>query len=58
MEKPLDDRAVKQPYEKPELRKVKLAAGEVAAAGCKTGGGAMGPTFGSCMSSMCMSMGS
>jgi hypothetical protein len=55
---PLEARQAKQPYEKPELRKVTLAAGEVAAAGCKSAGGAMGPTFGMCSASMCMSIGS
>lgn len=58
MDKPLEDKLAKQPYEKPELRKITLEAGEVAAAGCKTTGGAMGPTFGSCQSSMCMGLGS
>ena len=45
----------KEPYEKPELRKVKLVAGEVAAAGCKTMTSAMGPTTG-CFTSMCVSI--
>jgi len=58
MDMPVDAKPVKEVYEKPELRKVTLAAGEVAAAGCKTSGGAMGPTMGSCMSSMCMALGS
>lgn len=58
MDKPLEAKPAKEAYERPELRKIKLAAGEVAAAGCKTTGGAMGPTFGSCASSMCMSLGS
>jgi hypothetical protein len=58
MDKPVVTRPAKQAYEKPELRKVTLAAGEMAAAGCKSTGGAMGPTVGSCMSSMCMSVGS
>ena len=47
----------KEPYEKPELRKVKLVAGEVAAAGCKTMTSAMGPTTG-CFASMCVALGS
>lgn len=58
MDKPLEAKPIKETYEKPELRKITLAAGEVAAAGCKTTGGAMGPTFGSCSLSMCMSIGS
>lgn len=58
MEKRFEAKPVKEAYEKPELRKITLAAGEVAAAGCKTTGGAMGPTFGSCQSSMCMAIGS
>jgi len=58
MDKSLEDKPAKESYEKPELRKITLAAGEVAATGCKTNGGAMGPTFGSCMSSMCMGIGS
>ncbi len=58
MDKPVEAKPLKEPYEKPELRKIKLAAGEVAAAGCKTSGGTMGPTFGTCMMSMCMSIGS
>ena len=58
MDKPLEDKPAKEPYEKPELRKITLEAGEVASTGCKTSGGAMGPTFGSCMTSMCMALGS
>jgi hypothetical protein len=42
----------KQPYEKPEVRKISLAAGEVAAAGCKSMG-SMGPGGSSCQSQMC-----
>jgi hypothetical protein len=58
MEKTSEARPVKEPYEKPDVRKVKLAAGEIAAAGCKTMGGSMGPSFGACSNSMCMSVGS
>ena len=58
MDKPLEAKPIKETYEKPALRKITLAAGEVAAAGCKTSGGAMGPTFGSCMTSMCSGIGS
>ena len=47
----------KQAYEKPEVRRVKLVAGEVAATGCKTGSSMMGPTTG-CNSGMCLSIGS
>jgi hypothetical protein len=58
MERPFEAKPVKEPYEKPDVRKVKLAAGEIAAAGCKTTGGAMGPSFGACSTSHCMSVGS
>ena len=58
MDKPFEDKPAKEAYEKPELRKITLAAGEVAAAGCKTTGGSMGPTVGSCQSRMCMAIGS
>ena len=59
MDKPVDAPRAKQPYQKPELRKITLESGELAAAGCKTmGAGAMGPTIGSCQASMCMSLGS
>lgn len=47
----------KQPYEKPELRRIKLVSGEVAAAGCKTMSSSMGPTTG-CFAGMCSSIGS
>lgn len=47
----------KEAYEKPELRKVKLVAGEVAVTGCKTPTSVMGPTTG-CFMSMCKSVGS
>ena len=57
MDKP-ESKPAKEPYHKPDVRKVKLAAGEIAAAGCKTTGGSMGPTFGACSSTMCMSVGS
>lgn len=57
MEKPLEAKPAKEAYEKPELRKITLAAGEVAAAGCKSMG-AMGPTGSSCSASMCMAIGS
>jgi hypothetical protein len=58
MDQSSDTRPAKRPYEKPELRKIKLEAGEMAAAGCKTSGGSMGPTVGGCMLSMCMTLGS
>lgn len=47
----------KQAYQKPEVRRVKLVSGEVAAAGCKTMTSSMGPTTG-CQSGMCLSIGS
>jgi hypothetical protein len=47
----------KQPYEKPEVRRVKLVSGEVAVAGCKTMTSSMGPTTG-CQAGMCLSIGS
>ena len=47
----------KQPYEKPEVRKVSLAAGEVAAVGCKTMG-SMGPGGSSCQAQMCSALAS
>ncbi len=47
----------KQAYEKPELRRIKLISGEVAAAGCKTMSSSMGPTTG-CFSGMCSAIGS
>ena len=47
----------REPYEKPELRKVRLVAGEVAAANCKTMTSMMGPTTG-CFASMCVTLGS
>ena len=47
----------KQPYEKPEVRKITLAAGEVAAAGCKSMG-SMGPMGSACSSTMCSAIAS
>jgi hypothetical protein len=47
----------KQPYEKPEVRKITLAAGEVAAAGCKSMG-SMGPMGSACTNTMCSGIGS
>jgi len=55
MEEPIDAAPRKEAYEKPELRKVTLAAEEVAAAGCKNMG-AMGPTGSSCSSTMCLGL--
>ena len=58
MDKSLDAPRAKEPYQKPELRKIRLEAGELAAAGCKTTMIAMGPTFGACSTTMCMAVGS
>jgi len=55
MEEPIDAAPRKEAYEKPELRKVTLAAEEVAAAGCKNMG-AMGPTGSSCSTTMCLGL--
>jgi hypothetical protein len=57
MEKPEQSRIGKQPYEKPEVRKISLAAGEVAAAGCKSMG-SMGPGNISCSTNMCVAIAS
>jgi hypothetical protein len=57
MQKPDKPSAEKQPYEKPEVRKITLAAGEVAAAGCKSMG-SMGPGGSSCSNTMCSGLGS
>ena len=47
----------KQAYEKPSIARVRLARGELAAAGCKTASEKMGPT-GGCFFSHCMDTGS
>lgn len=57
MQKPETGAPGREPYQKPEVRKVKLVAGEVAAAGCKTSTSTMGPTTG-CFMSMCSAIGS
>ena len=57
MQKPDKPSTEKQPYEKPEVRKITLAAGEVAAAGCKSMG-SMGPSGSSCSSTMCSALAS
>ena len=57
MQKPDKPSAEKQPYEKPEVRKITLAAGEVAAAGCKSMG-SMGPMGSACTNTMCSGIGS
>jgi hypothetical protein len=57
VQKPGQPSTEKQPYEKPEVRKISLAAGEVAAAGCKSMG-SMGPGGSSCSNTMCSAIGS
>ena len=57
MQEPLDAKPKKEAYEKPELRKISLAAGEVAAGGCKSMG-SMGPTGASCSATMCNALAS
>lgn len=57
MQKPVLPGTDKQPYEKPDVRKISLAAAEVAAAGCKTMS-VMGPGGPACASMACMAMGS
>ena len=57
MEKPEQSTTAKRPYERPEVRKISLAAGEVAAAGCKSMG-SMGPTGSACTSNMCTAIAS
>ncbi len=49
---------VKQPYEKPRLRAIDLAAEEVLAVGCKLDGGPGGPIGASCTASSCFAAGS
>ena len=44
----------KQPYEKPRLRKIQLAAEEVLSSGCKTAPGAFGAFIGNgCTNPVC-----
>ncbi len=49
---------VKEPYERPTVRKVKIVRSELAVTGCKTRLGGPGPTFGGCQRSNCRSLGS
>lgn len=49
---------VKQRYERPAIRRVKIVRGELAVTGCKTRAGGPGPTFGGCQRSNCRTMGS
>jgi len=53
-----DKQDIKQPYEKPRLRTIELAAEEVLAAGCKTMGAQAGPVPPSCVISNCAGQGS
>ena len=57
MKQPEQQSAEKQAYEKPEVRKISLVAGEVAAAGCKSMG-SMGPGGSSCQAQMCNALAS
>ena len=50
-------RAQREPYEPPEIRKVKLIRGEMAVASCKTRTSRTGPTTG-CFRSNCKTAGS
>lgn len=50
-------RAQRESYEPPEIRKVKLVRGELAVAVCKTQGSRTGPTTG-CFRSNCKNKGS
>ncbi len=52
------DEATKQPYEKPELIAIDLAAEEVLAVGCKLAGGSGGPIPPTCTTSNCVTAGS
>ena len=49
---------VKEPYERPTVRRVKIVRSELAVTGCKTRLGGPGPTFGGCQRSNCRSLGS
>lgn len=49
---------VKEAYERPVIRRVKIVRGELAVTGCKTRGGGPGPTIGGCQRSNCRTMGS
>jgi hypothetical protein len=53
----MDGRRPKEAYETPEIRKVKLARGELAVAACKTATARTGPTTG-CFRSNCKNKGS
>ncbi|MCP3957627.1 MAG: hypothetical protein GY719_07210 [bacterium] len=59
---PNEDRSLagrsREPYEKPLLRTIHLAAEEVLAVGCKLAGGPGGPIGASCTGSSCFSAGS
>jgi hypothetical protein len=50
-------RVIKQRYEAPEVRRIKLAQGELAVASCKMRTSSMGPTTG-CLRSACRTVGS
>jgi hypothetical protein len=52
-----ETRAHREPYEPPEIRKVKLIRGEMAVASCKTRTSRTGPTTG-CFRSNCKNAGS
>ena len=58
MENNKNEENSKQPYEKPRLRTIELAAEEVLGVGCKTAAGATGPAIPTCSISMCVQLGS
>jgi hypothetical protein len=48
----------KQPYQRPEIRRVNIVPDEMAAAGCKTQTAKKGPTGNGCFFGMCSTVGS
>lgn len=54
----MSERLHKEPYEKPQVLKVKLVQGEMAVTGCKTRQQATGPAFPGCRAGICQQRGS
>ena len=54
----MSERPDKEPYEKPQVLRVKLVQGEMAVTGCKTRTQTAGPQQGGCRAGICQQRGS
>jgi hypothetical protein len=54
----MTDEQSREPYERPQVLRVKLAQGEMAVTGCKTATQSTGPTLPGCRAGICQQRGS